>query len=919
METLQDLIWDYSNQRISAEDFAMQLEAFKSHSGLLALQQRLKTLTYPSNINIQFEVTAHQLEELKVQSNTIRIINTDGGDYAKGNIDKRQGIFITHPVHPLSAADIKQRDNNIIIRYLEYFLERFNRPLPLLMTAGSSRPLLTDCYIPLETRPEYTLASDAQAQQRVVVLGEAGSGKSAFLKYIGLELARAAQKALQEQGELRAIPLYAALPDVVIWAARQEGKRRLDDASLLWDYLISQLRDHGQARVEIALQESFATKLFFLFDGLDELSSKERPLLIRAVRQLTERPCGTLLSCRTAAYDRDLRYGLCEWDMPRTIQPLNADASQALLYRNPLSKNQAATLYRQLRDNAALQSFLGSPLLLTMIIQFYSYYKNTDITQRVELYERLLQLILFEWPAHRTESHLVSVLRNQNVALQHLDEQHIRHALEELIYQGYTASTKAARPRLTPVQRAEEQHGLPIDLIRARMGQLFEGFGLSVERAASCAEMLMNNWLQNSAFVYTDDQQYIQLPHSSFRPYMAACYLTAPAQIARFDHTLYTHWKSDPQRWEEVVLFAMQQLSSAKDTYTMVKWLQRLLQPARGTRQQLMMCQQQAALLAAHCIQEIGGFSALHLNLSPEADDQHSFTQKLQSRLVECVEGTELSATQRVQAGQMLNVFGDPRKSIAQIPPQLQPVAAGIHCFRKHEGQPGECLIQAFELGRYCVTNAQYQQFIEADGYNAEAAWWQGNGQRWLQQLSVHRPASWDDERFGSTQVNLPVVGVSWYEAVAFCRWLTLHDTEGRIYMLPSEIEWEYAAAHLPWGMAQPTYEQVNGGAFHEGTSAAGCFQAGASPEAVHDLCGNVWEWTRSVFYEVLDCRYGYIADMLTELRASEMLVLRGGTWNEALQDICSTRRLPLTPDRRERTIGFRVACYHPEALTALR
>src|SRR5215211_779422 len=98
---------------------------------------------------------------------------------------------------------------------------------------------------------------------------------------------------------------------------------------------------------------------------------------------------------------------------------------------------------------------------------------------------------------------------------------------------------------------------------------------------------------------------------------------------------------------------------------------------------------------------------------------------------------------------------------------------------------------------------------------------------------------------------NHPVVGISWYEAMAFCRWLT--QQQEYVYTLPSEAEWEYAARGAarriyPWGDTEPDGERANFDGTHNGTTAVGCFASGATPEELLDMAGNVWEWTRSEY-----------------------------------------------------------------------
>ncbi len=126
----------------------------------------------------------------------------------------------------------------------------------------------------------------------------------------------------------------------------------------------------------------------------------------------------------------------------------------------------------------------------------------------------------------------------------------------------------------------------------------------------------------------------------------------------------------------------------------------------------------------------------------------------------------------------------------------------------------------AFDLDRYEVTNAAYAAFLGDTGYSPPPQWPQGQLPRGLE---AH-----------------PVVNVSWEEAAAYCRWAGKR--------LPTEAEWERAARgpkgwRYPWGNTfEPT--RANVGGVQSGTTPVGHYPQGQSPEGVHDLIGNVWEWT---------------------------------------------------------------------------
>lgn len=188
------------------------------------------------------------------------------------------------------------------------------------------------------------------------------------------------------------------------------------------------------------------------------------------------------------------------------------------------------------------------------------------------------------------------------------------------------------------------------------------------------------------------------------------------------------------------------------------------------------------------------------------------------------------------------------------------------------ERQKGERTpVDAYEIGKYPVTNQEYQVFIRD---------------------KEHRPPShWNEDEYPAEQGGHPVVNVSWRDAMGYCGWLTErirkagHLTSERAVRLPTEAEWEKAACWgpdavkpgiWPWGddFDGTLCNTVEGGA--QGTTAAGKYSPkGDSAYGVVDLAGNVWEWCHSLY---MPYPYSYENDR-EDPNAGGPRVLRGGSW----------------------------------------
>lgn len=193
---------------------------------------------------------------------------------------------------------------------------------------------------------------------------------------------------------------------------------------------------------------------------------------------------------------------------------------------------------------------------------------------------------------------------------------------------------------------------------------------------------------------------------------------------------------------------------------------------------------------------------------------------------------------------------------------------------------------KGYSIAKYPVTNAQFAKFVEAGGYG-EKRWWTAEGWQKRQEgwhydggwkpsgTSWTEPRYWRDSQWNGTEQ--PVVGVSWFEAVAFCLWLS--DVTGKNIMLPTEDQWQYAAQGddgrtYPWGndwdckrcnnSVKPCDSHVTTPVTqYEGR------RKGDSPFGVVDMAGNVWEW----------CLTDYDNKTNDVNRSANTRVLRGGSW----------------------------------------
>ncbi|MGH7255496.1 MAG: formylglycine-generating enzyme family protein [Nitrospirales bacterium] len=195
--------------------------------------------------------------------------------------------------------------------------------------------------------------------------------------------------------------------------------------------------------------------------------------------------------------------------------------------------------------------------------------------------------------------------------------------------------------------------------------------------------------------------------------------------------------------------------------------------------------------------------------------------------------------------------------------------------------------LEAYALDVYEVTTRQYARFLKETTHEPPWLWESVD-------LALHG--------------NRPVVGVSWFDAEAFCRWAGKR--------LPTEAEWEKAARgtderRYPWGNSEPTPDIANYAlgarfSYSQTLMPVGQYPKNRSPYGVYDMAGNVWEWVQDwyegEYYAQSPERNPQGSD------SGEFKVMRGGSWSELPKYLLTYGRFKLPPETKNSYTGFRFA-----------
>jgi hypothetical protein len=621
---------------------------------------------------------------------------------------------------------------------------------------------------------------------------------------------------------------------------------------MTWDCLKQQL---SQGRV------------LLIFDGVDEVPLEDgdsahpcypRAMLLcglsEAARQWKELGNRLLVTSRP--------YGLSIQDQQKlnlTHAPIERLDSklQELLVRKwfgilKSDQDQGDRVAKDFQSNveqrADIQELLDNPMLLTaMCIVFNE--GNRLPRDRHELYYRMVDNVLYN---RFPEPNLRKMRRAE---------------LLVIAYAMHTGSSLGKRRETPQMSVTFEEIEEVIAVYQETQRFKQEGFKSAIDAR--------ENLVTHSGLLIPSEYEKAEFYHPSIQEHLAAQWFLK-AEKAQLSDAIIT--RSKTKEWRHTLSFAFGAYLSGDDISEAGELVERLINKMDVKNVRL-------AIIIADCLDMLRGRDVQF----PEES-----LQKFRQACMSAIE-REVEIADRHILGQALGWVGDPR-----VEPDLRNPVSRERAFVLIK--PGDYAYQdgrvqfaePFYLSRYPVTNQQYEKFVKDQGYSTRSHW-SDEGWKWKKESNISAPRFWHHPRWNCP--NKPVVGVSWYEAEAYCRW-----AGGQ---LPTERQWEAAARggagrQYPWGNEWRDGICNSAAAGLGETSSVGLVPSSRTPDGgLEDMAGNVWEWCADWNHK------------------GSHRVDRGGSWISYGAAWCrSAYRSRSVPTYRRNNLGFPAG---PESVRSLR
>ncbi len=741
-----------------------------------------------------------------------------------------------------------------------------------------------------------------QKYRLLLVIGDPGSGKTTLTKYYAMHCLDKENNKCRQLGFKEDIfPIYYPLRELEF---QKETDEPLPLPRNLAKWSERHILDIPEKQFRTWLQKR---KTLVLLDGLDEIGSKEkRRMVCRWLKNMSAglKNARFVVTSRATGYRKldgiemqtpHLRADIMDFTLPQQEEFLkkwfravfsaqlaspDMPEKQWAEQQTKRADQRSQTIIRflQKEDNKAVRDLAAAPMLLQIMAILWQKSRHIPET-RLALYDAALNYLL--------------VFRDKNKDIDPL------------------LPAEEARRVLSPTALWMHETLKRDETPKGKMHEFMQPI-LDTLAGQPKADAFCEHLRDRAGLIADYDRENYIFRHKSFREYLAGIQLEKDAQKPERVETLVAHFKDD--WWDETLRFFMGKADDQTFDRFMHMFFQSPVSEQLNDNQQTLLQN-----LVKDALQKKTNALVECLNSESLSDNRRRYVLDCLKTVgtpgtLEAIAAADKSKWSKVNrsyaddivagaaAVMAMTVTITGEKAVIELIDSSfrNPFEANVEYIKIPGGKYKFSVTKKMEtvpdlyFCKYLVTNKRYRKFISflegkektleetlplkmfsekllelAGTIKDYPDYIRTNPREWGEKL---RSRFDDEKKFNGD--DQPVVGVSWYAARAYCFWLSGLQREGGLYRLPTEVEWEWAAAgrepgnklrEYPWptSKGEPSPELANFGENVGVTTPVGRYPEGATPEGLMDMAGNAWEWMDNWYDKDQDCR-----------------VLRGGSWH---------------------------------------
>jgi hypothetical protein len=732
--------------------------------------------------------------------------------------------------------------------------------------------------------------------KKSVILGGPGTGKSSFVKKL---IAWIAASKIYDNTRPPfgyseyLLPIYIPLREIKIinnheTNALSHESRRLYLSKQILDYIVIKLDTFHATEFKSEINESIKNgECFIVFDGLDEVPQSSRALIREAVLAfLQEYPIEkVIITCRQRSYvgsstfsgfdqyilkpfdNKQIEAFSTAWYMKlHSLQII--DSSQLRIRAIDLTKNALSNDLRTLAEN---------PMLLTTLAIIHQ--KEISLPKdRVRLYNMAVEVLLNRWQKDKQingddvlPETLYAYIGNTNK---------LRDTIEMLAYNSHQAKSEG--------NQYEIARGKALELLESsryigdvKLAEIFLDY---IDQRAGIIVGFGGEFTKPSTYGF---------PHKTFLEYLAGCYI--------FNQNIY--YERDfidnlhnlvpvADDWSLAITLGMENLAYNRETKSLLSLAYSLCKKNKlWTHKEII-----STIWAGEIIRIIG-IDEVKSDRS-YGQSGKSFLSLVANKLKTVIQekDNKLTAVSRIQSGDLLNIFPDPRfdKKIYFLPKSSTNGFICLNCGNAYKSKEYTKNTNNVYMSKYPVTVLQYKMYLTSTGSNIS-----------------------EEEKYNICSFeNHPATFVSWLDSINYCEWLSqniiinLNDyfvkdllLNNWILTIPSIDEYRLAYTHNHAYGNNFTYNsrELN----YNNSTPVGVLTGNIDEQYIYDLKGNVWEWTRDIYIK------NHNQELVTSFKTVDIDktagYVVGGSYNSYNRKDNELDQKTIKPSFRKDDYGFRL------------